>query len=203
MSDPDIKLVHLEESHARQVAHLHVHGIPSSFISFLGVDFVTELYRAIAISDYGFGIVAQDRCDILGFVAFTSDLSMLYVSVLRTGGLPLVGQLVANLTSLRVLKGIFENMLYPVRTRLRELPETELLSIVTAPDMRQKGLGTQLVKRGLQRCSDKNIDRIKVLVGADNPANALYRKCGFQLTDKVTSHGKNSNIYVTEIGFSC
>lgn len=38
----------MKKSDASQVAHLHISGISTGFISSLGLDFVTTLYEAIA-----------------------------------------------------------------------------------------------------------------------------------------------------------
>lgn len=38
----------LQHQHTDQIAELHIEGISTGFISSLGIDFVTALYRAIA-----------------------------------------------------------------------------------------------------------------------------------------------------------
>lgn len=79
------------------------------------------------------------------------------------------------------------------------LPSAELLSIVIAEEGRGKGLAKQLIEKGLKECTNRGIDKIKVLVGADNkPANELYQKCGFELVGQIENHGVLSNIYVVE-----
>jgi len=64
-------------------------------------------------------------------------------------------------------------------------------------------VATQLVQAGLQECEKRGIDKIKVLVGAENePANKLYLKCGFELVGQIENHGILSNIYVKKIVIS-
>ena len=64
----------LSKSFSSQVAQLHVDGIPSGFVSSLGVDFVTALYEAIAQSETSFGLVAEEDGKVVGFIAFTTNL---------------------------------------------------------------------------------------------------------------------------------
>ena len=79
------------------------------------------------------------------------------------------------------------------------LPSAELLSIVVANESQGKGLGLQLLQKGLAECAKRGIDKVKVLVGVDNkPANELYQKCGFELVAQIENHGILSNVYVVD-----
>jgi len=79
------------------------------------------------------------------------------------------------------------------------LPSAELLSIVVADESQGKGLGGQLLQKGLAECAKRGIEKVKVLVGADNkPANKLYLKCGFELVGQIDSHGVVGDIYVVK-----
>jgi ribosomal protein S18 acetylase RimI-like enzyme len=74
-----------------------------------------------------------------------------------------------------------------------------LLSLVVAPTERRKGRATQLLKAGFQQCQKQGIEKVKVLVGADNePANKFYQKYGFELVGQINNHGVLSNIYVAK-----
>jgi GNAT superfamily N-acetyltransferase len=104
------------------------------------------------------------------------------------------------LFSLKTIKKVIENMLYPSKMKNLNLPSPELLSIVVAPEGRGKGIAGQLVQAGFEECRKRGIDKVKVLVAADNKsANKLYQKCGFELKHQINSHGVKSNIYVAKI----
>ena len=61
-------------------------------------------------------------------------------------------------------------------------------------------MATRLVRTGLQECEKRGIDKVKVLLGAENePANKLYLKCGFEFASQIDNHGILSNIYVKKI----
>jgi len=82
-----------------------------------------------------------------------------------------------------------------------KLPSAELLSIVDANEVRGKGLGFELIQKGFTECASRGIDKVKVLVGAENkPANKLYLKSGFELVGQIDNHGVVSNIYVAKTG---
>jgi len=195
----DVKIVKLLPEHANKVAELHISGIHTGFISSLGIDFVTFLYEAIAESESGFGFVAQKNTEIVGFVAFTTNVNVLYKSVIRRNGLKLAFVLARKMLSLSTIRKVSETLFYPSRLKKMNLPLAELLSIVVDSQARAKGLATKLTQVGFAECVDRRIGKIKVLVGADNsPANKLYLRCGFELVTQIDNHGVMSNIYIVE-----
>ena len=189
----------MRPEHARQVAQLHISGIATGFISSLGPNFVTAMYEAIAASRFGLGLVAEKNGRIVGFVAFTTNITGLYKSSILNRGLLFTLLLAGKMLSVSRLKKAFETLFYPARVQKQSMPKAELLSIVVAPEERRKGLSQKLVREGLTECQRRGIDRIKVLVGADNnPANGLYQKCGFELVGQIENHGVLSNVYVAQ-----
>ena len=189
----------LQVIHAGQVAALHIQCISTGFISSMGIDFVTSLYDAIVKSKSSLGVVAVRNEKVIGFVAFTTNLNKLYKSIIRRKGLKFALLLAGNVLSLRRVKKIFETLFYPARTKKINLPPAELLSIAVAPEERRKGLAGQLIKKGLRLYRKTGVDKVKVLIGADNKAgNKLYLKTGFELIGQIVNHGVLSNIYVAK-----
>ena len=195
----ELKIIELLPEYASQTAELHICGISTGFISSLGIDFVTALYEAIAESEFGFGFVAQKDNKIIGFAVLTTNLSALYKSVILKNGLKFAFTLAWKIFSFGTIKKVFETLFYPGRVKKMNVSGAELLSIVVIEEGRSKGLATQLVEKGLEECTKRGIDKVKVLVGADNePANKLYLKCGFELVEQIDSHGVHSNIYMAK-----
>lgn len=181
---------------AAEVAKLHIEGISIGFISSLGIDFVISLYEAIAQSESSFGFVAEEDEKVLGFVAFATNLSKLYKSVILKKGCRFALLLAGKMFSLMRIKKLFETLFYPNRIKKMDLPCAELLSLVVAQEARGKGVATELIKKGLEACRTRGIAKVKVLVGVSNePANKLYRNCGFELVGQIDNHGVISNIY--------
>ena len=182
-----------------EVAMLHIRGIDQGFISSLGIDFVTALYEGIVRSKTSFGLVAEENEETLGFVAFTTNINRLYESVILRKGLRFAFLLAGKMFSLERIKKVLETLFYPARIKKMNLPSAELLSIVIAEKGRGKGLATMLMQRGFTECAQRGIEKVKVLVGADNePANKLYLRCGFELVGQIDNHGIVSNIYVAD-----
>ena len=187
----------IKSKHSFQVANLHIQGISTGFISSLGHDFVAALYEAIAEDENSFGFVAVEDGKVLGFVAFSANLSRLYKYVVLKKGLKFAFILARKMTSLKVFRKVWDNIFYPNKMKKMELPDAELLSIVVAEEGRGKGIAAQLIEKSFDQCQKRGIKRVKVLVAADNlPANNLYKKCGFEFHSEINSHGIISNIYV-------
>ncbi len=181
-------------------ARLHCEGISTGFISSLGLGFVTALYEAISEDKDSFGFVAVEEKKVVGFVAFSVNLSGLYKRVVLKKGFKFAFVLARRIFSMSVIKKVWANVFYPSRMKRMDLPDAELLSIAVSPEGRSKGVARQLIEAGFQECRRRGIDRIKVLVAAANePANRLYQKCGFQKVFHIDSHGVLSNIYVAKL----
>jgi ribosomal protein S18 acetylase RimI-like enzyme len=193
----DINIREIRAEDARLIAGLHIQGIGTGLISSLGLDFVAALYAAVAESESGFGFVAEDGAEVVGFAAFATSVRRLYKSVIMKTGARFAMHLSSKMFSLKRMKRILETLLYPRRTAKMDLPEAELISIVVCPSAGGKGLGTRLIYKGLAECKRRGIQEVKVLVGADNKAaNRLYLRCSFELVTQTQSHGIPSNIYV-------
>ena len=194
-----MRFTKIEIRHAKKMANLHIQGISKGFISSLGIDFVTALYEAIADSKDCFGFVTEEEDKVLGFVAFTTNLNSLYKSVILKKGLRFALLLAGKMFSPQQVKKVFETLFYPSRVKKMDLPSAELLSIVVTPENQGKELGGQLLQKGLAECTKRGIEKVKVLVAANNrPANKLYLKCGFQVAGQIENHGIVSNIYVAK-----
>ncbi len=193
----DISIKSLTAEHARQAAQLHITGIPTGFISSLGIDFVTALYKAIAASKYGYGFVAQMEGRVVGFSTFATDLNGLYRSAIFSNGLRFVSSLAIKMLSPRNLKRAVETLLYPARIEKLDLPSAEFLSMVIAEEARGKGLATEMVRRGFAEAERRGIDKLKILAAVSiKPINKMYEKFGFDRVGQIENHGVLSNIYV-------
>ena len=193
-------MIVLSDAYSNQIAKLHIDGIPTGFISSLGINFVTALYEAIAEDENSFGFVAVEDDKVLGFVAFSTNLSKLYKYVALKKGLKFTFILARKMTSLKIFRKVWDNIFYPNKMKKMELPDAELLSIIIAEEGRGKGIARQLIDKSFEECRKRRIDKIKVLVSAENiPANNLYKKCGFEFHSEVDSHSIKSNVYVAKI----
>ena len=194
----EFKDLHIE--YAGQVAALHIQCISTGFISSMGIDFVTSLYEAIVRSNSSFGVIAVKNEKVLGFAAFTTNINTLYKAVIWRKGLKFALLLASHMCSLKRVKRIFETLFYPTRIKNMNLPSAELLSIAVAPEEQRKGLAGQLIEMGFRHYRKTGVDKVKVLIAADNKAgNQLYIKSGFEPVGQINNHGVLSNVYVAQI----
>ncbi len=195
-----IEFQDLQLEYAGQVAALHIQCISTSFISSMGIDFVTCLYESIVQSNSSFGVVAVRNGKVLGFAAFTTNINKLYKSVVWKKGPKFALLLAGHMCSPTRVKGMFETLFYPARMKNMDLPSAELLSIAVSGEERRKGLAGKLIEKGFRHCRKTGVDKVKVLIGADNKAgNKLYLKSGFEPAGQIINHGRPSNVYVAQI----
>ncbi len=195
-----IEFKDIQVEYARQVAALHIQCISTGFISSMGIDFVTYLYEAIVQSNSSFGVVAVRNEKVLGFATFTTNINTLYKAVIWRKGLKFALLLAGHMCSLKRVKKMFETLFYPTRIKNMNLPSAELLSIAVTSEEQQRGLAHQLIEWGFQHYRETGVDKVKVLIGADNKAgNKLYLKSGFEHVGQIINHGLPSNVYVAQI----
>ena len=56
---------------------------------------------------------------------------------------------------------------------------TPVIVIAVASEHRRRGIGTRLMNAIIDRARKSGIPRLSLMVSGDNPARALYDKCGF------------------------
>ena len=195
--DDTVQVIPLTVKYAHDAAVLHIEGIDMGFISSLGIDFVTALYRAIAQSPESFGYVAIKEDRVVGFATFTTNLKGLYKSIMKKNIIRFGFLLFGKLFSWRMIKKVFETLFYPSRIKKYQLPEAELLSMSVLPAARRHGLATRFIKMGFEECSRRGIKELKILAATKiGPINKVYEKFGFKVVAQIENHGIVSNVYV-------
>jgi len=183
-------------SDAAALARLHRSEMPDAFLPMLGQGFLRQLYRAIAADPSAVAVVAEEGGRVVGFAAAVPSVRDFYRRFYRTRG-PFAG-LVAlpRLASPGVMRRVLETARYP--TEADRLPDAELLSIAVDEAHRSRGLGRELARRAVEGLAGRGVDRVKVVVGADNAtANRFYRGIGFEPAARIEVHrGTPSNVLV-------
>ena len=68
--------------------------------------------------------------------------------------------------------------LYPQAAQFADCPE--LCELYVDPERRCRGIGTQLLRRGLQLACERGASQVAICVNTDNPrARSLYERLGF------------------------
>jgi ribosomal protein S18 acetylase RimI-like enzyme len=186
----------MRREHAARVAELHCLALAGDFLPSLGAGFLTEFYRAVLDLNAGFGFVAIENNQPVGFVLGSVDTSVLFKRVLAGRALPLGLRVLTALARNPMLIGkVLETFLYP--SKEGEVPEkAELVVIGFDPAYRRRGLGRQLVNALNEAFCAQGVSSYKVTVLQSNPgANNFYRALGFQPRIEFTLYQKKWNLY--------
>ena len=197
-----VALVRLAPEHASDAARLHILGQPGAFLTSLGADVLTVLYRSLPQSSAGFGFAAIDPARpqrLLGFVSATTSVGALFVEMgtrrLPAFLPPLLRRFAAD-PSLAVRAA--QTVLYPFlhSTPAEATPPAELLSIMVEPKLRSAGVGALLVTALLAECVRRGIGALDVTVDAANAgAQRFYVRHGFVYADTFMLYGRTMHRY--------
>ena len=192
-----------DRSRYRQVAELHAAGINSGFLSGLGREFLSVLYRSIDESPQSVLHTEEQGDRVVGFVAGTTGT----VSLLRG----LLWHLPSTLWSLRAsllrpdrLLGMIRvvgHMRQQSRTGEDRYPRAELLSISVSPEARGTGVAERLYRRLEAFFQSRAIGEFRIVVGSTlEPARRFYARMGARDVGEVQVHAdRPSRIYVASV----
>lgn len=177
---------------ARALARLHAVSIESGFLPRLGQPFLRHLYRSMIDYSGAVVLVADDGSQVLGFVAGVDRVGEFYRHFLRKRGFPALMSALPRLIRPANLKRAWETLRYGGRDE--EVP-AELVSMAVVPSWRGQGLGHELGMRLLTEFSERDVRRVRVVVGADNPrAIAAYRGMGFEHAGPLEVHAGEPSV---------
>lgn len=196
-ADFDLEIRLATTRDAAIIARLHADNIDTGFLRTLGVGFLRHLYQAMLRYEGATVIVATDPYGPVAFVAGVTDVGAFYrhfaISKGIAGGLSAVPRLIRP----SAWRKIWETATYD-----GDHQETgaELLSMAVSGPYRRRGLGGALATRLLDDLARSGVDRVKVVVGADNSgARNVYESVGFVASDTIEVHkGEQSIVLVSE-----
>lgn len=181
------------------IVRLHIQAFPQFFLTFLGEGFLTHLYRGYMRHEKSTLLVAKDETNsMLGFVAFTEDLSGFYRHLLNRSIVPFAWySLLAAFRNPRSIIRLLRALTSPNQS-IRKEPYVELASIGVSPYNGGRGVGSRLVDAVKRRVDFKKSAYIKLETdAADNEqVNAFYQCNGFVVHHSFTTpEGRLMNEY--------
>lgn len=182
-------------SDVQALAGLHIRSITSGFLPSLGQGFMRVLYRALVSDEDAAVLVADDGEGVVGFVAGVTDTGAFYRRFMRRWAVVAALSALPRLLRLSVVRRAIETLRYGGGDRQSG---AELLSMAVGSSARGRGLATKLGDRFLQRMADRGVDRVGVVVGADNHAAlATYRRLGFGDERPIQVHARDPSVELT------
>ena len=200
-------IIPLAPNHAADAARLHIAGQPGTFLTALGPNVLTAIYRALPQTRAGFGFAAtDDHGTLLGFISATTGVGTLFseIGTQQVGTLlpPLLKQLARHPA---LIWRSVQTVAYPLLVGGGEVGPSpaELLSIMVEPSQRSQGIGAQLLAALVEACQERAIPLLDVTVDADNAgAQRFYTRHGFAHHHDFTLYGRPMSQYRLAILFA-
>ena len=181
-----------------EIVEIHLSTFKGFFLTFLGKGFLKQLYKGFIEYDKSNLIVAEKNNKIVGFIAYSEDMSSFYKYLIKHRLISFAWY--AFLAFLRKPKILFR--LFAAFGKSEEVKRKEkyieLASIGVAPLSKGEGIGTQMITY-LKNCVNfENFAYISLETDAENNENVnyFYQKNGFVLARSYkTKQGRKMNEY--------
>ncbi|MBC7223704.1 MAG: GNAT family N-acetyltransferase [Anaerolineae bacterium] len=192
----------LRPEHALASALMHYDGQRHTFLGQMGVAFLTALYRELAVSPWGFGLVAVDEGgEAVGVATATISTPNLFRDLILRRGWRLVGPTLAAVLRRPALLGhALETLTYPRKVGHVERGEFEFLFLGIRRDWRGKGVGSRLMDAIVEECRRRGCRVFDSLVEEANPvSNQMHLDRGFRVKKKIVLYGRPMTLYSLDL----
>ena len=177
------KIENTEKDTINDIVSIHLNTFTGFFLTFMGRGFLNLMYRSYAeYKDSGILIAIEEEKPV-GFLAYSGDLSGLYKYMIKKRLIPFGWySLGAFFRKPTVFMRLVRAFLKPGET-MREEKYVELASIGVDPNVKSKGVGSQLIDALKAQVDFSEYAYITLETDAVNNegANHFYQKNGFVL----------------------
>lgn len=181
-----------------EVVETHMQTFPGFFLTFMGKGFLSCLYNGFCRHKDSNLIVAEENGKIIGFLAYSYNLSAFYKFLIKTRLIPFAWySLLAFFRSPKVFTKLIKALLKPKQAK-SENKYIALCSIGVSPEQKHSGVGSQMLNYLKQITLDEEYAYIRLETDADDntAANAFYQKNGFvRIGSFVADGGRKMNEY--------
>ena len=195
-------VVPMKLEHVISVVDVHLRSFQGFFLTFLGNNFLSELYHGIVNDPSGIAFVATDDERVVGFVAGTNHPAGFYSRLLgkrwwRFG----LASLPAIFKKPSVVLRLFRALSMPKQFTAENGCGT-LMSIAVLPGNQNRGVGRALVKVFLEEAAIRGLRQVNLTTDKLNndSVNAFYLREGFSRSRSfVTPERREMNEYVMNL----
>ena len=172
-------------------------GQPGTFLTALGEDVLTVVYRSLPETAGCFGFAALRNAEVVGYISATNGIGGLFVRMATRRIHELAPPLLRRYAqrpglALRSL----QTALYPLFVHDDGVPAVELLSIMVEPDARSQGIGALLMAAFLQTCRNQGRRAVTVTVDDANAgAQRFYARHGFAQWRSLSLYGRTMLVF--------
>jgi GNAT superfamily N-acetyltransferase len=190
-----------EPVHARQVAEIHVEGQPGTFLTQLGIDFLTQLYRCIAESPWAFGAVVMDGETVAAVAVVAIDTSDMFAHIKRRYWYRLVWPLARQIVSHpSLLAQIWQSVRYP--NTLEAPPnEAEVLFLGMRRPYMRHGIAPRLIANVLNEAYKRGCPTATTTIDKRNRAIrwTIADIPGVYVDHEIQLYGKTMLVYRADL----
>jgi ribosomal protein S18 acetylase RimI-like enzyme len=184
------------------IVKIHQESFPGFFLTFLGTDFLTLLYRGMLEDSEGILLVAAESGDPEGFVAGVVSQTGFYGRLLKSRKWLFAAAAARSaLARPSIVPRLWRALRRPQESRAAAA-DACLMSIAVAPRAEGRGLGGELVEAFCRVVLARGVRRISLTtdrVGNDR-VNRFYEKQGFRLVRSYrTPEGRAMNEYIRDV----
>lgn len=181
-----------------EIVKIHMDTFQGFFLTFLGKGFLKQLYEGYIEHDESNLIIAKHNQEIVGFIAYSSNISDLYKFLIKKKLILFARySLIAFMKNPKILFRLL-SAFGKSEEVAREENYIELASIGVKPEVKSKGIGTAMIDYLKQNVDFDNYAYISLETDAnDNEyANKFYLKNEFILARTYeTKQGRKMNEY--------
>lgn len=192
----------------KQVAEMHAAEIQHGLLPKLGTGFMAALYRAVSDSPQGRLIAVTEGEALLGFLAGSTDLRLMYRHILLKHGAQLLWHALPKCFAAGILAKVWTVFSYPARRPIQDnVPRasgkriTELLAIAVSATFRRQGLGTRLLTQFEKQLQsfDQLVNYRVATNAAEIASNTFYTSHGFRFVGNQVHNDLTLRIYTKTI----
>jgi len=182
------------------VVALHRKCLTNSVLARFGERFLHVLYRSYLESGVSVNLVVEDEGMVKAFISVTTDLDGQSAYTFERYAWRLARALLpAILRRPWLVYRAVESFRYRKKAGLPGV-EAEMLFIAVEPELRKRGVATDLIGEALRRMAARGVREVKVSTDRDNaPVNALLARLGFAVRREFTFHGKRMNLHTARL----
>jgi ribosomal protein S18 acetylase RimI-like enzyme len=191
----------LVREYAQQVAEVHVEGQAETFLTHLGLDFLTALYEAMANSPWCFGSVLVDGKTVAGVGIVALDTTQLFRDLKRRHWQRLLWPVARQvLRHPSLIGGIVQNLRYPV-TLAAPPGEAEILFLGLRRIYTRQGIAPRLLIHLLDEAHKRGCASATAIVDRRNRALRwmVATLPGIYVDREVEMNGRTMLIYRTHL----
>lgn len=188
-----MKIHPLKNEDLPKIADLHIEALNGDFLTLLGKNFLTQLYKPLINNKDFDGFYVEKDSQTAGFILGTRASKSLFKTALTSNLFGLLTSLFISLIkNPLLLKNTFETILY---TKKDQGPDAELVIIAISKKFQNQGIGKKLISKLEEKFKQKKIKQYKLTVHAQKPAVKFYESLKFKKIGNFTLYNKEWLIY--------